>query len=90
MRNREENRFRTLFTGERDPIALAAFGRCVRKLVAKVTAYKGSLSAKPERTKVKKGTVHEWHLRIPNLFRALAFGSFHGVRGGAWMFSVCV
>ena len=36
------------------------------------------------------GPREEWHLRIPNLFRALAFGSFHGVRGGACMFSVCV
>ena len=38
----------------------------------------------------KKEYRREWHLRIPNLFRALAFGSFHGVRGGACMFSVCV
>jgi hypothetical protein len=32
----------------------------------------------------------EWHLRCPNSFRALAFGNFHGVRGGACMVLVCV
>lgn len=47
---------RTLFTGERDVNALAAWGHCVRKLVHKVTAYKENLSAKPERSKTQEGT----------------------------------
>jgi len=50
---------RTLFTGDRDANPLSAWGRCVRKLVSKVTAYKDNLSAKEERAKTREGTAQE-------------------------------
>jgi len=50
---------RTLFTGDRDIDPLAAWGRCVRKLISKLTAYKENLAAKPEQSKVREGTAQE-------------------------------
>jgi ribosome-associated translation inhibitor RaiA len=47
---------RTLFTGARDEVALAAFGRCAGKLVRKVVAYKARLGTEAERAKAEKGT----------------------------------
>jgi len=50
---------RTLFTGERDEQPVSAFGRCVRKLLHRLTAYKDNLAAKPEQAKTQHGTAHE-------------------------------
>lgn len=50
---------RTLFTGERDENPVSAFGRCVRKLIHRLAAYKDNLAAEPERKKAQHGTVQE-------------------------------
>jgi ribosome-associated translation inhibitor RaiA len=49
---------RTLFTGERDENPVSAFGRCVRKLIHRLAAYKDNLAAKPEQVKAEHGTAH--------------------------------
>ena len=50
---------KTLFTGDDDTEHYPAFHRCVRKLVGKVSAYKGDLEGTPELSKQQKGTHHD-------------------------------
>lgn len=50
---------RTLFTAEMQPAVLAAWQRCLRKLVHKVRALKDRLDYHPEISRRVEGTVHQ-------------------------------
>lgn len=85
---------RTLFTGERDESPLAAWARCVRKLVSKVSAYKENLEAKPERTKTQEGiaqeVVPESEPDVDKLHRSVDSGDYTAFREATYVYEEAV
>lgn len=81
---------RTLATGEFDENPVSAFGRCVRKLVHRLTAYKDELEAKPQRTKAQEGTTQEvvptQEPDAEHLRRAVASGDYAAFRAAMYVY----
>jgi ribosome-associated translation inhibitor RaiA len=85
---------RTLAVADPDPQVLAAFDRCVSKLIRRVLAYEADLGAEPELHKHRKGThqdiLPESEPDIEQLEKAVRDGDYAAFRTATYVYEESV